>query len=62
MNKLGKDEEALLRQLCQQHNVNPDQLRILIHIKEGNSYKSSSKRNELKSEIERNIKLWASKT
>lgn len=58
---LGNEEELLLEQLCEKHNVNPDHLRILIHIKRENSYKTSAKKNELRNEIEKHIELWARK-
>lgn len=59
MHKLGVEEEQILRHICNKHLVNPDYLRILIQLKKENSYKSSAKKNELKNEIEKHMKIWA---
>ncbi|WNR45125.1 DNA modification system-associated small protein [Paenibacillus roseipurpureus] len=59
MNRLGFDEEELLLELCDKYKVNPDHLRILIYLKKEYSYKSASKKNELRNEIEKHIELWS---
>jgi hypothetical protein len=61
MNRIGAEEEQILKQLCNQHGVNPEYLNILILIKKEYSYKSSAKKNDLRNEIEKHIQLWAQK-
>jgi hypothetical protein len=59
MNQLNRDEEALLKKICDKYNVNPDHLRILLLTEKEYSQKSSSQSNACRGELMKNIELWA---
>jgi hypothetical protein len=58
MKRLSKDEEALLRDVCKKHKVDPDHLRTLLIIEREFSYKSTSRSNACRNELMKNIEIW----
>ena len=58
MQKLSKEEETLLNNVCKKHEVNPKHLRVLVLTEKEYSYKSSSRSQACRNELLKNIQVW----
>lgn len=58
MQKLNKEEETLLQNVCKNNNIDSKHLRVLLMIEREYSFKSTSRSQACRNEILKNIEVW----